>query len=59
MRMYTLWKFDPHADEVARLEHEGMPVLFAGRAEAEAYGQAKAEAWNDDVRVVRVTVGQA
>jgi hypothetical protein len=51
MRMYTLWKFDPHADEVARLEHEGMPVLFAERAEAEAYGQAKAEAWNDDVRV--------
>ena len=51
MRMYTLWKFDPHADGVARLEHEGMPVLFAERAEAEA--------WNDDVRVVPVTVGRA
>ena len=59
MRMYTLWKFDPHADGVARLEHEGMPVLFAERAEAEAYGRVEAEAWNDDVRVVPVTVGRA
>ena len=59
MRMYTLWKFDPQADGVARLEHEGMPVLFAERAEAEAYGRVEADAWNDDVRVVPVTVGQA
>ncbi|HEX7551046.1 MAG TPA: hypothetical protein VF579_10790 [Candidatus Methylomirabilis sp.] len=59
MRMYTLWKFDPRADGVARLEHEGMPVLFAERAEAEAYGRVEADAWNDDVRVVPVTVGQA
>ena len=59
MRMYTLWKHDPHADEVSRLEDEGMPVLFAERAEAEAYGRVEAEAWNDDVQVVPVTVGQA
>ena len=28
-------------------------------AEAEAYGQGEAAAWNDDVRVFPVTVGQA
>ncbi|MEI8191444.1 MAG: hypothetical protein WCI75_17155 [candidate division NC10 bacterium] len=59
MRMYTLWKFDPHANGVARMEHEGMPVLFERRTDAEAYGRVEAEAWNDDVRVVPVTVGQA
>jgi hypothetical protein len=59
MWMYTLWKLDPQADEVSRLEHEGMPVLFAERAEAEPYGQGEAAAWNDDVRVFPVTVGQA
>jgi len=59
MRMETLWKLDPKADEVSRLEHEGIPVLFAERAEAEAYGQGEAAAWNDDVRVFPVNVGQA
>jgi hypothetical protein len=59
MRMYTLWKFDPLAHGAALLEYEGMPVLFAVRAEAEAYGQMEAEEWNDDVRVIPVTVGQA
>jgi hypothetical protein len=59
MRMYTLWKLDPLANDVSRLEYEGMPVLFAERAEAEAYGQGEAAAWNDDVRVFPVTVGQA
>lgn len=59
MRMYTLWKLDPKADEVSRLEDDGMPVLFAERAEAEAYSRVEAAAWNDDVRVFPVTVGQA
>jgi hypothetical protein len=40
MRMYTLWKFDPHAEGVSWVEHEGMPVLFAERAEA--YGRVEA-----------------
>ena len=59
MRMYTLWKLDPRAEDVSRLEDDGMPVLFAEQAEAEAYGRVEAEAWNDDVRVFPVTVGQA
>ena len=59
MRMYTLWKLDPKANEVARLEHEGRPVLFAERTEAEAYGRGEAAAWNEDVRVFPVIVGQA
>jgi len=59
MRMYTLWKFDPHANGAARLEHEGMPVLFAERAEAEAFAQPEVEEWGDHLLVIPVTVGRA
>ncbi len=59
MRMYTLWKFDPQADMAARLEHEGMPVLFAERAEAEAFALPEVEEWGDRVLVIPVTVGLA
>jgi hypothetical protein len=57
--MYTLWKFDPHTNAAARLEHEGMPVLFERRAEAEAYGRPEVEEWGEQVFVVPVTVGSA
>ncbi len=59
MQMYTLWKLDPHDHSVARLEHEGMPVLFEQRAEAEAYGRPEGEEWGDHVVVIPVTVGHA
>jgi hypothetical protein len=59
MRLYTLWKVDPHAHRAARLEHDGMPVLFEHAAEAEAYGLQDPEVWDEEVRVIPVTVGQA
>jgi hypothetical protein len=51
--MYTLWKFDPHTNAAARLEHEER------RAEAEAYGRPEVEEWGEQVFVVPVTVGSA
>ena len=59
MRMYTLWKLDPHDHSVARLEHDGIPVLFEQVAEAEEYGQTDPEVWDEELRVVPVTVGLA
>ena len=59
MRMYTLWKFDPHNYSVARLEHDGIPVLFEQVADAEAYGQKDPEVWEAELQVFPVTVGRA
>ncbi len=59
MRMYTLWKFDPNDRSTARLEHDGMPVLFEREAEAEAYGRTDPEVWEEELRVVPMTVGLA
>lgn len=59
MRIFTLWKIDPYACRAARLEQEGMPVLFEQAADAEAYGRADVEEWDDDIRIVPVNVGRA
>jgi len=59
MRMYTLWKFDPCACTAARLDNEGMPVLFEREADAAAYGRRDPEVWEEELRVVPVTVGLA
>ncbi len=59
MRRYTPWKFDPRTCTAARLDNDGMPVLFEQRAEAEAYGQADPEVWKEELRIVPVTVGLA
>ena len=57
--MYTLWRFDPRTCTTARLEHDGIPVLFEQRSEAEAYGRPEVEEWGDHVVVIPVTVGHA
>jgi hypothetical protein len=57
--MYTLWKFDPRDYSAARLEHDGIPVLFEQVAEAEADGQTDPEVWDEKLRVVPATVGLA
>ncbi len=59
MQMYELWKWTSPCDRPARLEHEGMPVLFAERAEAEAFVQPDAEEWGDQYLVIPVRVGLA
>lgn len=59
MRMYTLWRVDPRTEDVAQLQHEGMPVLFEKKAEAEEYGRKDPEVWEETVLVLPVNVGLA
>jgi len=59
MRMYELWRWTPHGENPARLEDEGMPVLFDDQATAEAYARIEIETMGARILAIPVPVGHA
>jgi hypothetical protein len=59
MRMHTRWRLDSSDRSPARRGPEGMPVLFAQRAEVEEYARPEVDEWGDRILVIPVTVGHA